>query len=96
MLSVITLVSKKLMIMHYTTALNASKQENDTNYPFDIFYACAVIVRLQSFKTTLLAWHYFWPEEIGLDTFWTDLVHQLLNNICNLIALPQAGVNLAH
>ena len=74
MLSVITLASKKSTIVHYTTALNASKKENDTKYLFEIFYACAVIVTLQSAKTTLLAWHYFWREEIRLDTFWTDLV----------------------
>ena len=42
MLSVITLASKKSTIMHYTTALNASKKENDTNYRFEIFYACAL------------------------------------------------------
>ena len=35
------------------------KKENDTNYRFEIFYACAVIVTLQSAKTPLLAWHYF-------------------------------------
>ena len=60
--------------MHYTTALNASKNENDTDYRFKDFYACAVIVTLQSAKTTLLAWHNFWWEEIGSDTFWTDFV----------------------
>ena len=58
MLSAITLASKKSTIMHYTTALNASKKENDTNYRFEFFYACAVIVTSQSAKTTLLAWHY--------------------------------------
>ena len=69
MLSVITLTSKKSTIIHYTTALNASKQENDTEYQFEIFYACAVVVTLRFAKTTLLAWHYFWREEIGSDTF---------------------------
>ena len=53
------------MIMHYTTVLTASKKENDTNYQFEIFYRWAVIVTLQSAKTTLLAWHYFWREELG-------------------------------
>ena len=54
MLSVIMLASKKLTIMHYITALNASKKENDTNYWFEIFYVCGIIVTLQSAKTTLL------------------------------------------
>ena len=44
MLSVTMLASKKLTIMHYMIVLNASKKENDTNYQFEIFYACAVIV----------------------------------------------------
>ena len=74
MLSVITLASKKSTIMHYTTALNASKKENDTNCWFEFFYGWAVIVTLQSTKNTLLAWHYFWQEEIRSDTFWTDLI----------------------
>ena len=60
--------------MHYATALNASKKENVTNYRFEIFYAWAIIVTLQSVKTTVLAWHYFWREEIKSNTFWTDLV----------------------
>ena len=42
MLSVIRLVSKKSMIMHYMTALNASKKENDMNYCFEMFYVWAV------------------------------------------------------
>ena len=50
MLSIITLASKKLTIMHYTTALNASIKENDTNYQFKIFFACTIIVSLQSTK----------------------------------------------
>ena len=68
--------------MHYTTGLNASKKENDTNNRFEIFYARGVIVTLQSTKTTLLAWHYFWREEIESDTFWTDLLlhNALLRN----------------
>ena len=41
-------------MMHYTTALNALKKENDTNYWFEIFYAWTLIVMLQSAKTTLL------------------------------------------
>ena len=61
------------------TALTASKKENDTNYRFEIFYAWAVIVTLQSAKTTLLAWHYFWWEEIRSDTFWTDLAYYSSN-----------------
>ena len=71
MLPVITLASKKSMIMQYMTALNASKKENDTKYRFEIFCGCTVIVTLQSAKTTLLAWHYFWQEEIGSDTFFS-------------------------
>ena len=31
------------------------KKKNDTNYRYEIFYAYAVIVTLQSAKTTLLA-----------------------------------------
>ena len=42
------------------------------------FNAWAVIVTSQSDKTPLLAWHYFWLEEIRSDTFWTDLVPTLL------------------
>ena len=42
--------SKKSTIMHYKTALNASKKKNDTNYRFKVFYAWAVIVMLQSAK----------------------------------------------
>ena len=52
-------------------ALCALKKENYANYWFEIFYAWAVIETLQSIKTS---WHYFWWEEIRLDTFWTDLV----------------------
>ena len=37
MLCVIILVKKKAKIMHYTTALNASKNENDTDYRFKDF-----------------------------------------------------------
>ena len=69
MLSVIMLASKKLTIMHYMTALNASKKENDTNCRFEIFCACVVIVTSQFTKTTLLVWHYFWREEIESNTF---------------------------
>ena len=39
------------------------------NYRFEIFYKCAVIMTLQSAKTTLLAWHYFGREETKSDTF---------------------------
>ena len=39
------------------------------------FFLCvAVIVTLKSAKTTLLAWHFFWWEEIRLHPFWTDLI----------------------
>ena len=71
------------MTMHYTTELNASKKGNDANYRFEICYACAVIVTSPSAKTTLLAWHYFWWEEIGSDTFWTDLVSSFLCKLIN-------------
>ena len=58
------------------------QKENDTNYWFEFFYAWAVIVMLQSAKTTLLVWHYFWWEEIRSDNFWTTLYcnNQLRNN----------------
>ena len=74
MLSVILLAGKKLMIMHYTTALNALKKENDTNYWCEIIYAWAVIVTLQSAKTTLLAWHYFLVKryKVGYFGYFTD------------------------
>ena len=49
------------------------QKEIDTNYWFEIFYLCAVIVILLFVKTTLLALHYSWREETGSDTFWTDL-----------------------
>ena len=67
MLSVITLASKKLTILHYTTALNVSKKENDTNYRFEIFYAWEVIVTLQSIKNILLAWDYIFQggDKVG-------------------------------
>ena len=74
MLSVITLVSKKSAIMHYTTALYALKKENDANYRLEILHVCAVIVILQSANTTLLAWHYFLREKIGSNTFCTDFI----------------------
>ena len=65
--------------MRYTTALNASKKGNDTNYRFEIFYVRAVIVTSQSIKITLLVWYYFWREEIRSDTFWTDLVYRFIH-----------------
>ena len=42
------LASKKLTIIHYATALKCFKKENVTNYRFETFYACAVIVTSQS------------------------------------------------
>ena len=78
MVSLITLASKKTKILHYTTALNVSQKENNTNYWFKIFYARAVIVTLQPAKNTLLPWYYFWLELIRSDTFWTDLVQDIL------------------
>ena len=71
--------------MHYTTALNASKKENNTSYQFEIFYACAVIVTSQFAKTTLLAWHYLWQKEIGSDTFWTDLLQVGTDRLAKMI-----------
>ena len=70
MLSVIKLASKLSTIMRYAIALNASKKkEDDTNYRFKNFYACAAIKTLQSAEITLLAWYYFWREDVGSDTF---------------------------
>ena len=70
MLSVIMLVSKKLMIMHYMTALNASKKENDTNYQFEIFYAWVVIVTLQFTKNHFAGVALFLAGGYKVDTFW--------------------------
>ena len=51
------------------------KKKNDIGYQFEIFYVWPVIVGNNcNLPTTLLAWHYFWWEEIRLDTFWTDLI----------------------
>ena len=44
--------------MHYTTALNAEKKENDTNYRFEIVYAwgcnCDVTIRQNHFAGVAL------------------------------------------
>ena len=58
MLSVIMRASKKSTIMHYTTALNASKKENDTHYRFEIFLCmgnnCDVTIRQNHFADVAL------------------------------------------
>ena len=78
--------------MHYTTALNASKKENDTNCRFETFYACAVIVTLQFAKTTLLVWHYFWRKEMGPILFGHTSYSSLYKHVHKDLILQQKAL----
>ena len=73
MLFVITLASKKSTIMHYTTALNASKKRMTPTIGLKFLCAssnCDVTIRQNHFAGVAL---FFKGEEIRSDTFCTDL-----------------------